>query len=85
MNSHANLSDMFPSVIKPSQAAWWSQISIWSLTDVERVFFTGFPVLVETPWCSETLTFIDLSVLPTQDAVQLIERKVSGTRSLTRK
>ena len=55
--SNESLLNSPPSISMFSQAIWWSRISMWSLTDVERVPFTYFLVFNQTPWSSKTLNF----------------------------
>ena len=68
----------------------WLQLSISSLTEVDKVSFNCLPVRDDTPWCSETLTLMCLKVLPIYKALQLPqvklliwqERSSSGATSL---
>ena len=55
-NSNKYLLGSLPRNLKSSCTTLWSQTSMWSLTEVDKVPLTGLPVLGETPWCSETLT-----------------------------
>ena len=51
-NSNEYLLDLLPINVKSSCANLWSETSIWSQTEVDKVPLTGLPVLGETPWCS---------------------------------
>ena len=54
-NSNKYLLDSLPRNLKSSCTTLWSQTSMWSLTEVDKVHLTGLPDLEETPWYSETL------------------------------
>ena len=43
--------------VKSSGTTLWWQINMWSLTEADKVPLTGLPVLGETTWYSENLTF----------------------------
>ena len=55
-NSNKYLLDSLPRNVKSSCTTLWSQTSMHSLTELDKVPSTGLPVLGETSWCSETLT-----------------------------
>ena len=42
--------------LKSSWFTLWSETSMWSLREADKVPLTGLPVLGETLWCFETLT-----------------------------
>ena len=43
--------------VKSSGTTLWWQINMWTLTEADKVSLTGLPVLGETTWYSENLTF----------------------------
>ena len=49
----------------------WLQSNMCSFTEADKVPFTCLPVPGDTSWCSETLTFMCLEVLPIYKALQL--------------
>ena len=51
-NSNKYLLGSLPRNLKSSCTTLWSQTSMWSLTEVDKVPLSGLPVLRETPWCS---------------------------------
>ena len=55
-NSNKYLLGSLPRNLKSSCTTLWSQTSMWSLTEVDEVPLTSWPVLGETPWYSETLS-----------------------------
>ena len=79
-----------PNTLKSSQSTKWLQSSRWSLTETEKVAFKCLSVLGDIPWCSESVAFKYLKVLPMYEALQLPhvklkiwqERRVSGNTSL---
>ena len=62
----------------------WLQSSMSSLTEVDKVPYKLLTVQGDNNWCSETLTFMCLKVLPIYEALQQ-ECRGSGTTSLQRK
>ena len=50
----------------------WLQSSVGSLTEAGKVHFKCLLVRGDTPWCSETLTFMCLKVLPIYEASKLL-------------
>ena len=53
-NFNKYLLDSLPRNLKSSCTTLWSQTSMLSLTELDKVPLTGLPVLGGTPWCSKT-------------------------------
>ena len=50
-----------PMIEKSSLPTVSPQFNMWSLADVDNIPLTCLPVLGDTPWCSETRTFMSVS------------------------